>query len=61
MLKGILKSLAVKLFRGSAVPGLTAIKTTVLVVLVYLSALILIPEDDITTIFPTLESMWSER
>lgn len=56
-----IKSIAVGLFRGSAVPGLTAIKTTILVVLVYLSALFLIPEEDITTIFPTLESMWSER
>jgi len=56
-----LVALLTKLFRGSLIPGATAIKTSVLVVLVYIAALFLIPEEDITTIFPTLESMWSER
>lgn len=32
-----------------------------MVIVVFVSGLILIPEEEITSIFPTLESMWSDR
>lgn len=40
-------------------PVTYTIRTTLLVVLIYGGSMILIPEDDITDIFPTLDRMWN--
>lgn len=57
---GALASAVLKYF--PVIRGATkTVSTTIFIVVVFFAGLLLIPEEDITSIFPTLESMWSQR